>query len=500
MQAGPALLVRVGLFLILATAAIGTSADADLWGHLRFGQDILRTASVIQTDEYSFTSDRPWINHEWLSEVSFALAYRLAGVTGLVLLKLGTIAALLAVVWWHLRQVAPAAPAALWLSVLTFIGTYWRTHSIRPQLFSVLLFAIFLVLMFRADTGRRRGLLLLPPLMVLWVNLHGGWIVGLGVLGFWVGVRCLDRRQPMMDRAFLAFLGLGTVLATLLNPHGVELWRFIAETVRFERSDIQDWGSVLSYPLLLGVPWALVGATGALAMWRGGWPRRTDYVMIVVLTGLASLRVSRLDAFFALAVVILLAPEVVKVWPSTATAPAAPVRWTSRQGLGVIGITAVALSAMLVPALRIIGPHVGCVTVGGAWAPDAEGGRFIALNQLKGRMLTWFDWGEYAIWHFGPDLQVSMDGRRETVYSDRTIQAHRRFYAADESALPFLDALNPHYIWVPRSLPIGEKLADVGWIPIFIGRVSVVFARSSSGGSFEPVGESAMTPRCFPGP
>ncbi len=60
-----------------------TVADPDLWGHVRFGQDILRTGRIIQRDSYSYrTGDQPWINHEWLSEVIFAWLYEHAGAAG----------------------------------------------------------------------------------------------------------------------------------------------------------------------------------------------------------------------------------------------------------------------------------------------------------------------------------------------------------------------------------------------------------------------------------
>ncbi|MEO8484409.1 MAG: hypothetical protein ABI634_19540 [Acidobacteriota bacterium] len=498
MRAGPALLVRLGLFLILLTAAVGTPADADLWGHLRFGQDIVRTGSIVHVDEYSFTSDRPWINHEWLSEVLFAEAYRVAGPTGLILLKLLIISALLALVWRQVRNVAPSSHATFWIVVLAFVGTYWRTHSIRPQLFSVLFFAVLLVVIARADEGRRRLLLIVPPMIALWVNLHGGWIVGLGVLGLWVAFRCVDRRLRYSARAFVAMVGVTAVAATLINPYGVELWRFLAETVRLGRADIQEWGSILTHPAILGVPWALSCLVAVVALARGGRPRHIDYVVIVGLTALASFRVSRLDAFLALAVAILLAPAAGRAWsaqwPSREQQPAG-----ARPGIGMMAITVMALVAMLASALGVVRPSVGCITIGGAWAPDADAGRFIALNRLEGRMLTWFDWGEYAIWHFGPALQVSMDGRRETVYLDRTIQAHQRLYAADESAPSFLQALNPDYIWVSSALPIAHELNERGWTPIFSSPVSRIFARAGRGPFLAVTGPSPV-PRCFPGP
>ena len=65
-----------------------TVADADLWGHVRFGQDILRTHALTAQDPYSYlTGGSTWINHEWLSEVLFAATYDAAGAPGLITLK-----------------------------------------------------------------------------------------------------------------------------------------------------------------------------------------------------------------------------------------------------------------------------------------------------------------------------------------------------------------------------------------------------------------------------
>src|SRR5262245_58073716 len=80
--------VQAITFLGAAIAISVTRGDPDLWGHVRFGQDLLRSWTLSSTDPYSFTTDRPWVNHEWLSEVIFALAYGVTGPIGLIALKL----------------------------------------------------------------------------------------------------------------------------------------------------------------------------------------------------------------------------------------------------------------------------------------------------------------------------------------------------------------------------------------------------------------------------
>ena len=69
------------------------------------------------------------------------------------------------------------------------------------------------------------------------------------------------------------------------------------------------------------------------------------------------------------------------------------------------------------------------------------------------RVLTWFDWGEYAIWHLSPaGIRVSMDGRRETIYSRQVLEDHRAFYNNDRSALDYPDRINAECIWLPTRL------------------------------------------------
>src|SRR5437867_5197257 len=95
-------LASAAALLLLATCTI-TQADPDLWGHLRFGLDLLQTHHLTSTDPYSFTQDVPWLNHEWLSEVQMALVYKTGGVAGLALLKGALVATAVVLVWSALR-------------------------------------------------------------------------------------------------------------------------------------------------------------------------------------------------------------------------------------------------------------------------------------------------------------------------------------------------------------------------------------------------------------
>jgi hypothetical protein len=133
-----------------------------------------------------------------------------------------------------------------------------------------------------------------------------------------------------------------------------------------------------------------------------------------------------------------------------------------------------------------------------SFLPEGAAVAFARANHLRGRMLTFFDWGEYAIWHFSPAVQVSIDGRRETVYSPSQIDRHLRIYSdrATDAEIQHLDA---DYVWLPRNLQVVNRFSRLNWVPIYTGRVSVILARNPSQ-QFQQVPAGPEHARCFPGP
>jgi hypothetical protein len=124
-------------------------------------------------------------------------------------------------------------------------------------------------------------------------------------------------------------------------------------------------------------------------------------------------------------------------------------------------------------------------------------------TQPAGRVLVWFDWGEYAIWHLAPRMRVSIDGRRETTYSANVQDQHLRFYfdAAGGASLPA--ALSADYVWIPPYLPAARRLDAEGWRRVYEDRDAVVFARSEAPVREHTVMLAAAAPpetATFPGP
>jgi hypothetical protein len=456
-----------GIAALLAILVSSTNVDPDLWGHLRFGMDILRTWHLSPQDPYSFTSDIAWTNHEWLSELALAVVYLPLGAAGLNLLKLGVIVAVAALTWRVAKRSGAAPFSASLITVLIVVSTYTRTQQLRPQLFSVLLFCLLLVLIDRIERTGAQPFLAIAAIFCCWANMHGGWIVGVGIFAVWSAFD-LRRRLGLLIVA---------VAATLINPYGIGLWKFIYDTVGLARPEISDWRPVLALPgPIIGIELALpLLAIGSIAKTRRVPP--ASHLAIIAILAFSTYRIGRTDAFFQIAVAWLCAPAILE-WIDSIGARARP----SGRLLRLRTANGLVAAAMVTTALAVALPRLGRITVEGDWTPDREALAFIEQRAAHGCLLTWFDWGEYAIWHLADsDLRVSMDGRRETVYSASVIRDHFAFYGNTmPEAWRYPDTIGADRIWLPRKLPVVSVLQDHGWHPIFSNDKSIVLSRAGA--------------------
>src|SRR6185503_10255353 len=141
------------------------------------------------------------------------------------------------------------------------------------------------------------------------------------------------------------------------------------------------------------------------------------------------------------------------------------------------------------------------VAMDGRWLPEPEAAAYVSTHRLHGNMFTWFDYGQYAIWHFWPAIRVSMDGRRETVFSKELRAAHRRVYDNAPETPAEIRRLNPDYVWLPARLPVVARLEAAGWVRLFRGSRSTILGRAGTTTAAASMAPMAIPPaRAFPGP
>jgi hypothetical protein len=466
----------------LAPFIFRIQADPDLWGHVRFGLDMVRTHRLALIDPYSFTQDHPWINHEWLSEVIMGATYQFAGTVGLAILKGILVGSIFVVALDVYRDAAPLVGVSAFL--LLVIGSGRVTSSLRPQLWSLLAFAILCRVI--VSGPRRWWFIVLPAMFALWINFHGGWIVGATALAIWAVVNVW---QGTSTRAFAIGVAVLVTLATLINPYGWRMLEFIGETVRPSRA-IVEWQPLFTTPLVAWLPPMIVGLGLVFIPFARKRPS-LDRAVVVLVLGVAAFRVERLSPFFIVAAVVLISPTIREQWPLN------PRSFRPLSPRAAVSFGAVCVAIVLVSG-TVTARQARCIKISGNWVPDRIAGRALADAQVAGTMVTWFDWGEYSIWHFGPQLRVSLDGRRETVYGDAVLRGHDELDRGTLEGRAYLRRLDPDYVWLPSGF---TNLRD--WLPSQGYRIDIDTPRSfvavRAGLPMVSVSDAPL-PACFPGP
>ena len=155
--------------------AVRVSVDTDTWWHLRAGSWIVENRQILRSDPFSLTRQgQPWIYPGWLSQVVIFYLYQGFGFAGLNILT-GVMVVLAFLAIWQLLEGPLLLRSAIILIAATVSGVYW---SARPQIFSFALAGLTLFLLERSARGRRKWLFALPPLMAIWSNIHGGFVIG----------------------------------------------------------------------------------------------------------------------------------------------------------------------------------------------------------------------------------------------------------------------------------------------------------------------------------
>jgi hypothetical protein len=475
-----ALVVAVALFLSAKTVA-----DPDLWGHVRFGQDMLAQHGIPRVDPYSYlTAGQPWINHEWFVEVLFAAAFNAMGPVGLLALKTSLLLAIIVLVYWHLcRHGANVVQAGAIVVAVTYTMSV-GDHTIRPHLFTYLFFLLLMLVIYAAETRHPRAVWLAPPLIVLWANCHGGFLAGLAVLGIWAAARIATAAVHALTTTLrslasgywpLATAVLASVAAALLTPYGPRLLTFLLETATVPRPEIQEWQPI-DVTKNEGLAYLALVVISIVAM-ATSKTRRPALAAVLLCLAILPLQAFRHLPLFALGVGVLAGPSICEAWSRLSQAKEsfeAPARfqWTA----ALLPLTGAMLfcNAAAKDSLKIgIDPQ--------QVAYPARAVQLLKSSGVRGNLAIYFDWGEYAIWHLGPGIKVSIDGRRETVYTAKVRALSNRWFGGVGDWDALLDHHPTDMALIDKTQP-GYNLMRLkrGWTRVYDDPLCALFARSGS--------------------
>ena len=475
---------------LLIVAACGTNtADVDLWGHLRSGADMIAGGHLPVHDPYAYSVNAPiWINHEYLSEAIFAWMYMHLGVVGLKVVRFVCASVMIVSIAGAVAETSAAIPIQFIVLALT-TSIVVPAIEFRPQIFTFAMLSALVWMLARDNFGRRAPLWLAIPMLILWCNLHGGFVVGLGALGLYTGavaVRDLIARRGLSHSLYLGAITAASALATLINPYGFAIWRSVLRTLSRPpmMSDIVEWHSLrwamveiwrmpnFSYlfDLELVLMFAAMVVSVAVAPFGDDFP---------LLTVAAAMIASAISMFrnFPLALIASAAPlarhlsiAIYRRTPAAADPESAPrASWLTQ---GVLALLAVVLAIRL----GVFSPAIDFM-----FTPPAGALAFITEHDLRGNVLTPLMWTDYIIYHRAPENRVFIDSRFEMIYPDRIAQDFEDFQHNRERAAAVLASYPHDFVMLApdaKAVPLMNDSKD--WKLVYRDNIALLYARDDS--------------------
>jgi hypothetical protein len=486
-------LVFVALFVALALAL--PLMDPDYFWHLKAGEYLVTHRALPAGDVFSFTrAGQPWVLHEWLFEVMLFSTFAMWGAAGVKLLTALFVMATIGVSFVLTRRMAQSPVVAF---VLVIVGgvVFASGWTPRPHLVTYLFFSVSLsILLHYKYDGARRALFVLPLLMVAWVNLHGGYVIGIALvflftgaewLNFWFGTaRAPAQKQRLVH---LTLVAIATALASLLNPEFAGHWLYPFQVLGMEANrSIQEWQSPNFHGLSPRIYLLLCGLF--VLSYIHARPRADLTELLIpgffLFNGFVSVRhvplaVLTVLPFIALALARGSTAACVASWQDSRLGSWYASRASNGKQLGKAeGVLNWIVLLAIVFLLSLYQPLFRANEAKLAEGLPAAAADFVIANRIGGNMFNGYGDGGYLIYRLGPERKVFIDGRVD-VYGDTFFKDYNDIYFGTAGWKEKFDRLAIDFAIIDNDAPIHQLLlADGSFKEVFRNKRHSVLLRT----------------------
>jgi predicted secreted protein len=447
-------------------------AEADIWFHLRNARELLTRHSFLRADSYTFTTaGAPLLNFEWLSELPYYFAFQAWGLRGLLAVYLVVLWLVFAAVYYlAVRRGANFGDAAL----VTMAGVVLGCYSFGPRMLHfgwLCLVLVLLVLERFQRTGK--GLWVLPPLFALWINLHGSWVFGFGVMGIyvisglvegqWNNVEAKRWTPDQLRKLLLVFAA--SAVALLANPYGYKLVWYPFELLSRQqavRDNMIEWQSVDFHS-----GWGKLAMFMILALLGAAWFSRKTWklsdILLATFAVWAALNHLRFLLFAAILLVPILAPRLRLLPPYDATKDKPWLNLAITAAIAAIIVGSYPSAAQLQDRIDSVFPR------------DALS--FMQQKQITGRLFNSYDFGGY-IEFYAPGIKTFADGRTDIFAYNGVLDDYLKINTI-ERPLELLDKYKIDYVLFPVDKHLSYLLDhSAGWQTIYEDKTVKLYQRA----------------------
>ena len=488
--------------LVFTPLSVRLLGDAGIGWHIRTGQQILVTHSIPRGDSFSSTmTGKPWFAWEWLYDLVVGQLEASLGLNGVVWLTAVTIATVFA--WmFRLLMVRGANIFVALVLVLLALSASSIHFLARPHvlswLFTLAWFwihdsserAVFIGPVSGKTPEKLRRMWLLPLLMLVWVNVHGGFLVGFVLLGAfflaagwsWLRVEegslqeVLQKNAATTSLKTLSAVGLLSVAASLVNPFGWKLYGHIYSYLsnRFLMDHVEEFQSPNFHGVAQKCFLALLLITvGVLA--SKGRELRLSEGLTVLFTVYAGLYASRNIPVSSILLVMIVAPMVPaklgQGFLQRMFAVEAGQRGHVWPVLAIVLTLLITLNGGRVGSNQLMDAHFGSKRM------PVDAVNYLAQHDVQGPVLSPDYWGGYLIYRLYPKEKVVVDDRHD-LYGEEFFKSYLKMMYGERGWDEFLRTHDASCALLPRDAALASLLATTqGWKLIYSDNVAVVFVR-----------------------
>lgn len=503
------------IFLFTRLEGVRTMlGDGDTGWHIRTGEWILANHQIPKVDIFSYT--RPgeqWFAWEWLWDVGAAVLHQHWGLGAVVLASMIILGLTFAMLFRLVNRKCGNGIVAILLTSLAASGSaiHWLA---RPHLITWLFIVIFLTLLERVREGQRNLLWWFPVLMVLWTNLHGGFLAGVVIVGAYAGgeiVRALvaqsNEERIAAAKASLPYIATaaGCMLASLINPYFYHLHQHIFSYLRdpYEMNHIIEFQSANFRSAGAGFFESMLIFAGGAAVWFA-YRKQFGEVFLLAGWGHLALQSARNIPLFMIVAAPLVAMAMVAWLKALSQAPiAAWIRsipeFVESAGEEVAPLERIGrVHAICAVVLVAIGLGIASPSASKFFKPEYDPkvypSRALALlTEPSQRIFTDDEWGDYLIYNLSPKgIKVYIDGRSD-FYGEKFCTEYIELLGVKWDWEQILSRHGVNTVLLTPASPLASTIKESShWRVVYDDGAAIIFqAASLNRGPAEPVSTSS---------
>ena len=451
--------------------------DPDLWWHIKNGQNILATHRWPTTDPYSFTvAGTPWLSYEWLGDVLFGAVARYGGLVGLFVLLMVLASAVMLALYGYGTIRSGNSKAGFVASAL-LCSLAFASFNLRPQMLGYLFLVLTLIALERFYQGKQRALWFLPALFLVWINTHGSWVIGLGVILVFLASGLIEFRYggietrlwSFKERIRLELVFLLCLAAIPLTPYGAQLAAYpfsVASSLPLNVANIQEWQS-----MPFNLPGGKLFLAFVLAFFVAQMVFQFTWRLSEVVLVLGGVVMACLHVRFLLLFVPFFAPLFAAVL----------ARWFPRYDWKKehYVLNAVLMLAVVVAMVKYFptGTHIQQIV---ARTFPVRAVEYLRQHPVPGPMYNTYGYGGYLIWAL-PEQKVFIDGRGDLYEDGGAFLQYVEVANLKPAAFTVLRANGIQSCLLDRKEPLATVLAaHPDWEQRYSDGVSVLFVRRNN--------------------